>query len=221
MTMVTSPTSWIEAVRVRRWLFAGAAALSLLLCIVLVTIWIRSGWRVDRVGGDVGGRSFGAWALNHAVWIRWTDRPARYPVVASEDTLPGTFNQFEDFFVRREPPRGTVHRGRYVLLGFVFDRTSWPRASCNCTYTGISMPFYFLVGTTAVLPSCWFVSVACRRRRRQRAETGLCARCNYDLTGNSSGRCPECGAATTTTTTSTRKGVRNGSVSTPPDWRKA
>jgi hypothetical protein len=29
--------------------------------------------------------------------------------------------------------------------------------------------------------------------RRQRAKTGCCLRCGYDLTGNVSGACPECG----------------------------
>ena len=31
------------------------------------------------------------------------------------------------------------------------------------------------------------------RRRRDRRERGLCAKCSYDLTGNVSGICPECG----------------------------
>ncbi len=37
-----------------------------------------------------------------------------------------------------------------------------------------------------------------RRRRHARRAAGLCASCGYNLTGNVSGRCPECGAATTT-----------------------
>lgn len=40
------------------------------------------------------------------------------------------------------------------------------------------------------------------RRRSERDEgvaRGCCARCAYDLTGNVSGRCPECGCATPTT----------------------
>jgi hypothetical protein len=31
-------------------------------------------------------------------------------------------------------------------------------------------------------------------RQRRRRRTGLCPQCGYDLTGNVSGRCPECGA---------------------------
>ena len=31
------------------------------------------------------------------------------------------------------------------------------------------------------------------RRRRYRREHGLCVKCGYDLTGNVSGTCPECG----------------------------
>ncbi len=47
------------------------------------------------------------------------------------------------------------------------------------------------------LPALWVLSRdtlrACRKARRRRR--GLCLRCGYDLTGNVSGRCPECGTA--------------------------
>jgi len=33
------------------------------------------------------------------------------------------------------------------------------------------------------------------RRDRRRAAAGACSACGYDLTGNVTGRCPECGAA--------------------------
>ena len=49
-----------------------------------------------------------------------------------------------------------------------------------------------------VLPAIvWFVKSILAdlkaRRRERRQETGHCVNCDYDLTGNSSGRCPECG----------------------------
>jgi hypothetical protein len=44
---------------------------------------------------------------------------------------------------------------------------------------------------------CIFVTVrlASWRRRRARRKAGSCLRCGYDLTGNVSGLCPECGTA--------------------------
>ena len=47
----------------------------------------------------------------------------------------------------------------------------------------------------AVLLTVWAIHVLYRppERRRERREHGLCVACGYDLTGNVSGVCPECG----------------------------
>jgi hypothetical protein len=55
----------------------------------------------------------------------------------------------------------------------------------------------------AVLPTlaavtvwvCWDRPDEIRRQRQERRAKGLCERCGYDLTGNVSGVCPECGEA--------------------------
>ena len=41
------------------------------------------------------------------------------------------------------------------------------------------------------------VAKAGRRRRARRRRSGFCPRCPYDLTGNASGTCPECGTPIT------------------------
>ena len=43
-----------------------------------------------------------------------------------------------------------------------------------------------IVGGPAITLAVWLVS-------RRRPQPGRCAGCNYDLTGNVSGVCPECG----------------------------
>jgi predicted amidophosphoribosyltransferase len=43
----------------------------------------------------------------------------------------------------------------------------------------------------AVYPGVCFIRGPCRRRHRRRK--GLCIHCGYNLTGNVSGVCPECG----------------------------
>ena len=53
-----------------------------------------------------------------------------------------------------------------------------------------SAPHSFFALLTAALPALWIVT---RRRRGPGRAGNRCARCEYDLTGNESGVCPECG----------------------------
>jgi hypothetical protein len=52
-------------------------------------------------------------------------------------------------------------------------------------------PFFAL---TAILPALWLTR---RWRTHHRRKHDLCLTCGYDLTANTSGVCPECGAAIT------------------------
>jgi hypothetical protein len=54
------------------------------------------------------------------------------------------------------------------------------------------VPSWLPVCLLAVYPVLAFVRSPARRRR-QRRQNGLCLACGYDLTGNVSGVCPECG----------------------------
>jgi len=55
----------------------------------------------------------------------------------------------------------------------------------------IRIPLVILVPLFAIYPTLVIHRIARDRRRRKR---GLCVACAYDLTGNTSGLCPECGA---------------------------
>jgi hypothetical protein len=59
-----------------------------------------------------------------------------------------------------------------------------------------SVAHWQVVAATAVLPAGW-ASLRGRRAwvRRRRKAMGLCLRCGYDLRGNVSGTCPECGSS--------------------------
>ena len=101
-------------------------------------------------------------------------------------------------------PRSTRHeftlayptRVTNVALPRFFDHTRlsigvefWPRVFQNFFGTFYRIPLWFvmlpLAAGTAVL---WY--------RDRHPPPGRCQRCGYDLTGNVSGKCPECGAPT-------------------------
>src|SRR5439155_5802664 len=87
---------------------------------------------------------------------------------------PTTFGFARVYRVARYPdPPGT---GRIVT-----DTTSqW----------SVPLPLVALLLLTPGVAGLW-----ARVRRRTRRAKGLCVRCGYDLRGNVSGVCPECGAA--------------------------
>ncbi|GMU83045.1 MAG: hypothetical protein AMXMBFR47_29160 [Planctomycetota bacterium] len=71
----------------------------------------------------------------------------------------------------------------------------WPRRLGSGWGTGsgsigISVPLWMPLLAFGI-PMIWLW-----RRNRRRIEPGCCANCGYNLTGNVSGRCPECGAVT-------------------------
>ena len=60
-------------------------------------------------------------------------------------------------------------------------------------YRGVVFRSWFLVIVLAALTALTFIRVPFRRWHRRRH--GLCIRCGYNLEGNVSGVCPECGEA--------------------------
>jgi len=64
----------------------------------------------------------------------------------------------------------------------------WPEARFVAGFNLIVVPLWMLFVLIGV-PTAWLWW-----RDRRRVPAGGCAACGYDLTGNVSGRCPECGA---------------------------
>ena len=84
-------------------------------------------------------------------------------------------------------------QGRYGELGFHVLRFSAPAYLSDPSLLGrqIVLPLW-LPALAALVPG----SLALRRFvARKRRRSGSCPACSYDLTGNVSGVCPECGTA--------------------------
>ncbi len=154
-------------------------AILILVCSTLLTAtagWANISYR--RSGWGKAWESFPG--LQACVWSQW-DRvilevgwPAELLDSAGRDW--GTDLWFCCFeFCSRAPNSISIHglhSDRKVIVRFALWRTSVVLA-------------FLWVGVLFVSP---------RWRRRQRHRRGLCTGCGYDLTGNESGKCPECGA---------------------------
>jgi hypothetical protein len=67
-------------------------------------------------------------------------------------------------------------------------------STTNFRYYLAFIPSWEILGLLGLYPAVVLVSSIARRvRRHRRRLRGLCAQCGYNLTGNVSGTCPECG----------------------------
>jgi hypothetical protein len=139
------------------------AALSLLACVMMCVLWVRNAGPPP-----------------------WDDvylvRPAHsYGVGMERGAVIG-------FLQRQRPEYRDDDPGDVWLqsLGFRYVRVT----SAGMRRWNLVLPAWLLVGATAALPLARAVRhVRTARLRRP----GHCPRCGYDLTGNVSGMCPECG----------------------------
>ena len=95
-----------------------------------------------------------------------------------------------------EPEDWSLRRSGHVVpyLGIRHEYVeAGPPDSTILSVRKIVVPFWLLFVATMAYPLvAWFRGPLRRRRRRS---LGLCLACAYDLTGNTSGVCPECGNA--------------------------
>ena len=180
--------------RLPRRLFTLCSALSLLLCVAVCALWVRSHFQADHVyrlqpavtqdgqGWDAltfsstGGR-LAVYRQVAALWLEETRTSQaqlghwgwhRFSYPATPSSRKGTLAYRWGFQLD--------HAGR----GEQFER-HW--------YVGA--PHWIIAAVCAALPAA---RVAAAWHRRRRTRRGLCPKCGYDLRA-SPDRCPECGAA--------------------------
>lgn len=89
-------------------------------------------------------------------------------------------------------PGWSVYRESDLVLGLELPRISWDDPPpYRFVFVPLWLPFLVLGVPTAIL---WFPTVI-RWYRDRKPPCGHCQHCGYDLTGNVTGICPECGNA--------------------------
>ncbi len=169
-------------------MFNFVSSLSLLLWLLVVASWVRSYWVADEVLRRTLPRagSGGLVAEQGATHVR-----GRWGVVVGRygPTPPDAVVQWK----LRRPSPGLISPASDTLmrrLGFGFASYVGPSSLRGWMVWAPHWPFAMLFG---VAPAARWRA---RRRRlltEHRRTHGLCLGCGYNLTGNTSGNCPECG----------------------------
>ena len=203
--------------RFGRWIFNGMAVVSLVLCVASAALWVRSFRGVDEMfvdrevfvhHGAGGGLSVGA-----RYWIA---------------TSPGMITVYGEVAPLSEVWDGPQQNQATWHLGFARDKslatgafaanglaTSLVKRRFGFAYDSefgghfwlLGAPLWVIAGTAALIPfirfARWFGYFGGDGK-------GICSSCGYNLTGNVSGVCPECGKPIANQGSS--PGVGNGSV---------
>lgn len=198
--------------RVGRWILNAVTGLSLILCIAVVVLWVWSYWRApgakwkhydhtdaltkQRVNSVIVAR--GDVLLGHIVSENSNDRLIRYGIDPA--TLKTSFKfQTGEAKSSLRTMVTTSNSRQYTFAGFSFahllpppEGRSGPSESKLAGWD-VLLPLWSIVLLFIWLPSIRFIRLVRWQRAQQRV--GRCPRCNYELTANLSGVCPECGTA--------------------------
>jgi hypothetical protein len=171
----------------RRRLINLLTIASLLLCVAVAALWVRSYWIADQALFCAGERLCGMHAVRGRIGLNWTSSDSYW-----SDANVGTGWQHTPTIriIPPDPDLDQVYRDHF--LGFAIDQFPFTPNLTTSPQTNhvLVIPHWSLVAACLVLPGLLARS---RRRRLLRRRPGLCSSCGYNLTANVSGVCPECG----------------------------
>ena len=157
----------------RRRLLNFTAAVSLLSCVAAMVLWTHSywrddvfHWRRDRCGVRIASACGRLTVIIESGGQLWSDS---YGYTEGRD--PGDEKQFW--------PMNSI-------CGFAWSS----ERSVVGTYQSVLVPHVAIVTVLAFVPTVWLFVI---RRRADRSRMNFCRCCGYNLHGNTSGVCPECG----------------------------
>jgi hypothetical protein len=180
------------------FLFTLLSILCVVACIGIAGVWFRTG-RTREQGSSTSCRWAGGGPVYRTFFFAgYGGRMGLGQVVSAH---PATVHSWEDhrklcqglWPTRSGTMLASPENSWARKLGFALESGSSPGGSPSYSHWWIGVPCWPFILATAVPPICWVRWFRRRKTTRQRMTQGLCLKCGYNLTGNVSGVCPECG----------------------------
>ncbi|MDB5294616.1 MAG: hypothetical protein JWO31_599 [Phycisphaerales bacterium] len=177
-----------------RRLFTVLSAASLVLCVATCVLWAATHRTTLAVGLLEPGERWRVASYDGRVWVDNqpqvdTDRDERERLLEAFKALEWQ-SRARDELDERDDGRTLPQRKSAAAAAY---RAARRRATSPSTRQ--SVRHVAVAGCASILPALWVAAAVVRRvRRGRRRASGRCLACGYDLTGNASGACPECGA---------------------------
>jgi hypothetical protein len=205
-----------------RYVFAGLAVCSALVCVVSIVLWARGYFVGDsfRYHAPPEPTSGG---VTQDVYVVASSRGRLGLAVKSTSNAARLRTRALTWGRDRPPVTMSMPKPTpWGRLGFQFVSETVPLGGGSVLMViGLIAPSWFVVGITAIPPSSEYLVWRRQRRARSRLERGQCVRCGYDLRETPE-RCPECGAAAATPDLTLHSGSglplvsgRNSSIKAP------
>jgi len=179
-------------------LFAAVSTLSLLLCISISILWLRSYWVEDNVFTQYHWSYFSLASFCGEIGCEFGRSYDGGPADLYSGHLA---TRYFPRLVGLVPPSDYIQiaeaSGRFANMPHYHDVMGFrwhPRMNYSWEYKerGIAVPSWFILMIFSILPARFFL--AYRRRRPNGDEGQHCQYCGYDLRATPH-RCPECGTA--------------------------
>jgi len=194
-----------------RRFFNFAAVVSLLLCVSIVVLWVRSylvldDWKINYVGKTWRADPSGLMERNAYTLFTTSSRGGAFlqlirhihaPTNAFVATQGWSFSHRK---ARAEPysdiallsDTDAKLPAQFSFKGFAYGTYFDPHEQPNDEYDtihGVGAPYAFLAAIFLILPSAKLIA---NHRKRRSTRRNTCPKCGYDLRATPD-RCPECG----------------------------
>ncbi|HSZ55790.1 MAG TPA: hypothetical protein VK797_09025 [Tepidisphaeraceae bacterium] len=168
----------------RRKLFTAGAAISLLLFVATVGVWMRSYWRTDSL---VATRDLRIFSFDSQRGTLTFFSARAFPPYRLSDQRRWTLQLVHELTVVDYRPREPLTIPN--RLGFAIQAVTWHlETEPMFVAQNVTVPDWTVCMALAALPT--MLAIKNFRHKRKR---GCCRVCSYNLTGNTSGVCAECG----------------------------